>query len=349
MVTARVRRRSTPVKLSVVIPYYREPRWLPVALADLERAVASAALDEVEVLVVDDGSPEAAQDVVGDLACGLSIRILRQDNRGRFEARRAGIEAAAHDVVLLLDSRVSLRPTALAFAAGQVDTGAVVWNAHVDVDVDGNPFARFWNVLTEASYAHYFDAPRTTCFGLDDFDLYPKGTTCFLAPRASLLDAYAAFSSRYEDLRLSNDDTPIIRTLAERHGVCISPAFSCLYRSRDALRPFLRHAYHRGTVFVDGHAVRGGRFLPVIIAFYPATVLAAGLAARWPRLLSAAALVPAGGAALGVARGRPAADVGALAALAGPWLGVFGAGMWRGLWLSLRARAGTSRRPATPR
>ena len=343
---------TTRPSLSVVIPYHEEPVWLPVILGDLERAVARAPLDVREIIVVDDGSPTPAEYVVAEAAVTPPLRTIRQSKAGRFTTRRAGIEAATSELVLLLDSRVSLREGALAFVAAKLAEGSSpVWNAHVHIDVAGNPFARFWDVLTDASYAHYFDNPRTVCFGLDDFDLYPKGTTCFLAPRASLLDAFAAFTTRYDDISLANDDTPIIRQLAARHGVCISPGFECDYRSRDALRPFLRHAFHRGTVFVDGHAIAGSRFLPAIAAFYPATVIALAVALRRPRVaLASAAAVPGVAAGFAVSRRRPPADIGALAALSLPWLAVFSAGMWRGLWAMVRTHAARSRRPpASPR
>ncbi len=38
----------------------------------------------------------------------------------------------------------------------------------------------------------YFGDPRTTSFGAEDFDRFPKGTTCFLAPRELLLEAFGA-------------------------------------------------------------------------------------------------------------------------------------------------------------
>ena len=87
----------------------------------------------------------------------------------------------------------------------------------------------------------------------NDFDRFPKGTTCFVGPRSLLLAAFAAFRTRYATLH-ANDDTPILRgSPAER--IHIAPAFACGYR-REESRSFLGHAIHRGTVFVDGHGRR---------------------------------------------------------------------------------------------
>ena len=57
----------------------------------------------------------------------------------------------------------------------------------------GNPFGAFGNVLVHIAWARYFDDPRPTSYGLDDFDHFPKGTGCFVAPRELLLQSMDAF------------------------------------------------------------------------------------------------------------------------------------------------------------
>ncbi len=103
--------------------------------------------------------------------------------------------------------------------------------------------------------------------------------------------------------------------------------------------PFLRHAFHRGVIFVDGWARPGGRFFAVIVAFYPLSALAALATLLRPRMLRALALAaPAAGAGVGVALRRSRSDSAALGMLGPAWLCMYAAGMWRGLWLALRAR-----------
>lgn len=327
--------------LSVVIPIYNEPNWIGPVVDDLVTAVNRAPFDRVELIVVDDGSEEPTQKAIGALSTPFPLRVLRQANAGRFAARRAGIEAAGEDLVLLLDARVSICPDALTFVASELDrTGRLpIWNAHVDMDLRGNPYGRFWRVIEFMAFRDYLSNPRTTSYGLEEFDRYPKGTTCFLAPRQLLLDAISGFRSYYDDVRDANDDTPIIRTLAAQQPIHISPGFACLYRPRESVGPFIRHAFHRGGVFVDGYGRRGTRFFGVIAAFYPLSLLAAVGAVRRPRrAIAAAATAPLAGAGLGVALRRPRADSVALATVGPLWLGAFAAGMWRGLWLAAQAR-----------
>lgn len=334
--------------LSVVIPVYNEPRWIGTVVRDLAIAVEESPFEQTELLIVDDGSDEATQAALADLSAPFSLRILRQANAGRFAARRAGVAAATGELVLLLDSRVSIAPGALAFVASEMErTGPCpVWNAHVNMDLSGNRYGRFWHVLESLAFRDYLRNPRTTSYGLEEFDRFPKGTTCFIAPRQWLLEAMDQFHSYYDDPKDANDDTPVIRALAARQRINISPGFACLYRPRDSLRPFVRHAFHRGGVFVDGYGRPGTRFFSVIIAFYPLSVLAVVLAARRPRSgLAVAAAAPVVGASACLALRGSRQDAAAVATAGPLWLGSFAAGMWRGLLLALgsylrRGRAG---------
>lgn len=314
--------------LSVVIPVLNERERIA---ATTERARAELKpWFETELIVVDDGSADGT----GDAAAGVGATVVRQENAGRLAARRAGLERASGELVLFLDSRVALLRGSAAFAAERVDAGESVWNAHVHVETAGNPYGMFWNAVTEVAFSAYFAEPRTTSFGLEDFDRFPKGSTCFLAPAALLREAFAAFRTGYRDERKANDDTPIIRWIAGRERIHISPSFACTYAARDSLPSFVRHAFHRGTVFLDGHGRRGSRLRPLVFAFYPGTIAATWLAARHPLLaVVGAAALGAGAGALARAKGRPRAEAGAVAALALPYALAHGAGMWRGLAL----------------
>src|SRR6185437_4280520 len=121
--------------------------------------------------------------------------------------------------------------------------------------------------------------------GSEVFDHYPKGTGCFLAPRRLLLDAIEAFSSYYADRRFFNDDTGVIRQLAERHRINVSPSFAAVYSPRSTPAGFLRHALHRGTVFLDGHGKPESRFFPVAVAFFPVSIVLAAAALRRPAVI----------------------------------------------------------------
>ena len=326
--------------LSIVVPVLNAREHIggtiEAAIAAVERACSLAA----EIVVVDDGSTDGSAAVAKEACSGrLPLRVVSQPNRGRFEARRAGLAAARGEWTLLLDSRILIREDALAFAAKRIARGERVWTSHVEVAAGRNPYGTFWKLLAELAWEDYFSHPRTVSFGAADFDRYPKGTTCFLAPRRLLADAVNAFHSRYDDLRHANDDTPLLRWIAERESIHISPRFSCVYAPRDRLSSFIRHSRHRGLVFLDGHGRPESRFFPAVVAFYPVSALLAGAALRRP-WLAAAGLTSVGAAAgvLGVKRGRSPFEVATLAAVTPVYALAHGAGMWQGLALLARQR-----------
>jgi glycosyltransferase involved in cell wall biosynthesis len=323
------------VSLSVVMPVFNEASHLPGTIEALVAALDTSGF-EAELLIVDDGSSDGSADAARTGTDGrVALRVLVQPNRGRFEARRAGLSAAQSEYVLFLDARVRLRPGALRFVQPRLATEPV-WNGHVDIEAE-NVFADFWRLLAELAWRDYFDHPRTTSFGLAEFDRFPKGTTCFLAPRTLLESAFARFTSHYDDVRLANDDTPILRAVAAQERIHISPQFSCVYSPRTTLGKFLRHAVHRGTVFLDGHGTPDSRFFPVVLAFFPVSAGLALAALRRPGLVPVAlAVCGLAAAGLGLQAGRSRRDAAVLATVTPLYAVGHGVGMWRGLFELLR-------------
>jgi glycosyltransferase involved in cell wall biosynthesis len=329
--------------LSVVMPVYNEAAHLPATIAALVEAVRRSEFD-AELVVSDDGSTDGSADVVHEaLAARLPLRLVSRSNSGRFEARRAGLEAATGKWILLLDARVRLAPDALAYVQTRLPAGERVWNGHVHVETDGNPYGAFWNVIVKLAWREYFDDPRPTSFDESNFDRYPKGTTCFLAPRELLLEAVDEFRTRYGDIRHANDDTPLIRSIAARDRVHLSPSFDCEYSPRATLQSFVRHSFHRGIVFLDGHGRRESRLFPLVVAFYPVSAGLALASIRRPALIPILAVAGACSAgALAAAARRPPFEALSFGALLPLYAVLHGAGMWRGL--AMMAHAGV--RPA---
>ena len=86
--------------VSVVVPYYAQSEELERMLAALERQTYPREL--FEVVVVDDGSPEALE---RPRSTPLDVKVVRQEDLGfgAARARNTGVRAAAHDVLLFLD------------------------------------------------------------------------------------------------------------------------------------------------------------------------------------------------------------------------------------------------------
>jgi glycosyltransferase involved in cell wall biosynthesis len=330
--------RLTSPDLAVVIPVRNEAAHLPTTIDALVVAVERSGIT-AELVLVDDGSTDGSGDVaLRALGGRLPARVLRQPNRGRLAARRRGVQTADAELVLLLDARVRIEPDALRFARDRVAAGERLWTGHVYVESQSD-LGEFWSLMAELAWRDYFADPRTTSFGVEDFDRFPKGTTCFLGPRALLLEAFDAFRSGYADERNANDDTPVLRFLAGKEDIHVSPHFACRYTPRESLRSFFRHAVHRGVVFLDGHGRRDSRFFVAAVGFYPLSATLLASAWRRPLLLPSAFVACGFGAALlGIRARRSRHELRVLALVTPMYATGHALGMWKGLGLRIAGR-----------
>ena len=99
---------------SVVIPTYNRERLLRLTLSSLVRQTLPA--EDFEVIVVDDGSSDGSEQAVAEFADRLRVRYLFQEDRGYrvAAARNLGIDAAAGEFCVFVDSGVMLESGALA-------------------------------------------------------------------------------------------------------------------------------------------------------------------------------------------------------------------------------------------
>ncbi len=78
------------MKLIIQIPCYNEEKTLPVTLANIPRQVEG--VDEVEILVIDDGSTDRTVEVAREHGADHIVRLT--NNKGLAEAFMAGLDAA---------------------------------------------------------------------------------------------------------------------------------------------------------------------------------------------------------------------------------------------------------------
>jgi hypothetical protein len=88
-------------RVSVVMPTFRQARFLPRALDSL----LAQSLSDWELIVVDDGSPDETQDVLAPYLDDTRISCVRfPRNQGLGRALNAGIEASRADLIAYLPS-----------------------------------------------------------------------------------------------------------------------------------------------------------------------------------------------------------------------------------------------------
>jgi glycosyltransferase involved in cell wall biosynthesis len=111
-------------KVSVVIPCFNHGEFLPEAIA----SVTVIKRDDVELIVVDDGSTDERTSAEMDALVARGIRVIRQENKGLAAARNAGILVSKGEYILPLDADDRLRP-------GWIDHGIRILAANPQVGV----------------------------------------------------------------------------------------------------------------------------------------------------------------------------------------------------------------------
>lgn len=89
---------ETPL-VSVVIPSYNHEKYVGTAIA----SVLAQTYDNIELIIVDDGSTDNSPDVIRQVN-DQRVRIIEQENRGAHNAINRGLDAARGDYLAILNS-----------------------------------------------------------------------------------------------------------------------------------------------------------------------------------------------------------------------------------------------------
>jgi glycosyltransferase involved in cell wall biosynthesis len=108
----RTLRRLAPFRgrVTVIVPAYQEEK----TIRDTVLTVLASAWDDLEVIVVDDGSRDGTSAAVADLAEAGRILLVRQENAGKAAALNAGISRATGEVVIYTDADSVFLPDTVA-------------------------------------------------------------------------------------------------------------------------------------------------------------------------------------------------------------------------------------------
>ena len=133
--------------ISIIVPTYDElPRLLETlgSLADQKYPVA-----KTEIVVVDDASPNFTIQPVEAAVGDISLKLIHNDtNQGRARSRNRGIERAAGELLVFLDSDMTVSPDFLrahAFAHAELPGRVAIGNIRFGEGIPENCLTRYIN------------------------------------------------------------------------------------------------------------------------------------------------------------------------------------------------------------
>lgn len=91
--------------LSIIIPVYNAEKYIVGCLDSCYRWTSELGPEELEVIVVDDGSTDATPTLLQQYqSCHANLRVMRQTNQGQSVARNLAIESALGDYIYMVDA-----------------------------------------------------------------------------------------------------------------------------------------------------------------------------------------------------------------------------------------------------
>jgi len=223
------RARTSPSRptLSVVIPTRGRPERLGVSLAALRRQT----VPPLEIIVVDDGSPDAA--AVATVVETGGARVLRQDGAGVAAARNAGVRVARGACVAFTDDDCEAAPDWVENLTGAIAAGADAVGGRMINACPENPFDTALQVIQDfLSLTGTNSGSRAT---------YAPGAN--LACKTELLLALP-FDERYRGAAEERDWC--LRLIELGHVLVSEPAAIVYHRQELDFRSFWRKNVHYG-------------------------------------------------------------------------------------------------------
>ena len=114
------------IKLSIIVPIYNVEQYLRKCVDSL----LNQNIDNYEIILIDDGSPDACPAICDEYASRSSvnpltpspvIRVVHRENGGLSAARNSGIDVALGEYIMFVDSDDYIEPNVLKGLLDQVD------------------------------------------------------------------------------------------------------------------------------------------------------------------------------------------------------------------------------------
>lgn len=94
-------------KVSIIIPIYKVEKYLDECI----KSVVNQTYDNLEIILVDDGSPDSCPVICDEWASKDSrIKVIHKENGGVSSSRNAGLDVSSGEYIMFVDSDDTIHP-----------------------------------------------------------------------------------------------------------------------------------------------------------------------------------------------------------------------------------------------
>ncbi|MBV7340240.1 glycosyltransferase [Chloroflexi bacterium TSY] len=239
--------------ISIIIPTFSRPAALQKCLDSLTRLAYP--VEEFEVVVVDDGSPDSINPLIETFQVNLNIYLVQQPNAGPATARNTGAAKAKGTYLVFTDDDCALAPDYLSKLAHRIkdEPDAMIGGLTINALPD-NLYATASQLLIDYLY--------------DYFNRDPKKTTLFasnnLAVPATHFKAMNGFDTDFP-FAAGEDRELCDRWQHEERNMTYAPELIVYHSHAMNLRSFWRQHFNYGRGAFYFHQLRGKRGQPQLM------------------------------------------------------------------------------------
>jgi glycosyltransferase involved in cell wall biosynthesis len=248
---------TRPCKVSVIIPCFNHGEFLAESVASVKKIQR----EDIELIVVDDGSTDELTRKEMDNLCAQGTKVIRQENKGLAGARNAGVNAAQGEYIFPLDADDRMRSGWIEAAIEILDSDPQVGVVYGDTQCFGTETDR-WRVgpfdserLLTRNYIPCSALYRRSIWqlnngyqsgmpvqGLEDWDFwlgtYERGWRFAYLPEV-FFDYRRAEQSMIT--RMAGFEDQVDAFVAKKHGLLYRQAWLALVDERRSIKKTVRH------------------------------------------------------------------------------------------------------------
>lgn len=139
--------------ISVVIPAYNEEKYIGLTLESLAVQVTTK---KFEVLVVDNASVDQTAKIVRSFESRLPVRLIRENRRGRGQARATGFAEAKGEIILSTDADVIVPPDWIEKMSAPFSDPQIAGTASMLITYDLSSFNNKFYWVSDWVYMHVY-------------------------------------------------------------------------------------------------------------------------------------------------------------------------------------------------